>query len=88
MGLMHLPMNLKVLPSIWTRILGDVVFEKTYGSGGHFIAYKKPEHLIADLREMFGRGGGAEEVVEECSGYSSDGEFTTTSFRVYECSSA
>jgi hypothetical protein len=68
--------------------LGDVVFEKTDDSGGHFIAYEKPEHLIADLRETFGRGGRAEGVVEECFGYRSDGEFTTTSFRIYECGSA
>lgn len=67
--LTHSPAELRVLPSIWTRTLGDVVFERTHDSGGHFVAYEKPEHLIADLRDIFGRGGGAQCAIEGHDGY-------------------
>ena len=45
------------------------MFERTYDSGGHFFAYEKPELLIADVREMYGLGGGAEGVIEGKNGY-------------------
>lgn len=69
LGMSHAPKELRVLPPTWTRTQGDVVFEKTLDSGGHFLAYEKPEYLVADLREMFGRKGGAAGVVEGRDGY-------------------
>lgn len=69
LGLSHAPKELRVLPSVWTRTQGDVVFEKLHDSGGHFFAWERPDHLIADVREMFGRKGGARNVVKGKSGY-------------------
>lgn len=69
LGLSHFPKDLRVLPSTWTRTQGNVVFEKAHESGGHFAAWEKPEYLVADLREMFGKGGGAYGVVKGKDGY-------------------
>ena len=68
-GLSHSPMDLRVLPSSWTRTQGEVVYEKNWDSGGHFFAWEEPEHLVHDVREMFGKGGGAEGVVKGRAGY-------------------
>jgi hypothetical protein len=69
LGLSHFPMELRVLPSTWTRTQGNVVFEKEYESGGHFAAWEKPECIISDVREMFGKGRGAYGVVKGRTGY-------------------
>lgn len=71
LGLSHFPMDLVVLPSTWCRTLGDVVFERDHESGGHFAAWEQPDELVKDLRDMFGRGGGAYGLVKGASGYSS-----------------
>jgi len=68
-GLSHFPRDLRVLPSTWTRTQGNVVFEKEHPSGGHFAAWERPENIVSDLREMFGKGGGAYKVVKGRSGY-------------------
>ncbi|KAA8563793.1 hypothetical protein MFRU_024g00240 [Monilinia fructicola] len=74
LGFSHNPKELSVLPKTWGRTLGDVVFEadNVEVGGGHFYAHEKPELLARDLRSMFGRGGGAFDVVKGRSGY--DGE--------------
>lgn len=69
LGLSHFPRDLRVLPSTWTRTQGNVVFEKEHPSGGHFAAWERPENLVSDLREMFGKGGGAYGVVRGRTGY-------------------
>ncbi|KIX04125.1 uncharacterized protein Z518_07678 [Rhinocladiella mackenziei CBS 650.93] len=69
LGLTHAPKELRVLPSSWTRTQGDVVFERSHDSGGHFFAWEKPELLIKDVRDMFGRKGGAAGVVKGKTGY-------------------
>lgn len=69
MGMAHSPKELRVLPSSWTRTRGDIVFERTHNGGGHFFAYERPENLIADVRDMFGKGGGAAGVIEQLDGY-------------------
>jgi hypothetical protein len=71
LGFSHFPMDLVVLPSTWVRTLGEVVFERDYESGGHFAAWERPEEIVQDLREMFGRGGGAFGVVKSATGYTS-----------------
>jgi hypothetical protein len=68
-GLSHSPRELRVLPSTWTRTQGNVVYERTWKSGGHFFAWEKPEHLLTDVRAMFGRGGGAYGIVKGREGY-------------------
>ncbi|KAL3425026.1 epoxide hydrolase [Phlyctema vagabunda] len=64
--------ELFVPPLSWVRALGEVVFESTNSSGGHFYATEKPELLAKDLRTMFGKGGGASNVVKGKSGYDDD----------------
>lgn len=58
-GFSCFPKDLVVPPRGWSCSLGPVVFEKYHTSGGHFASHEKPEQLVADLREMFGKGGGA-----------------------------
>jgi len=65
------PKELSVMPKSWCRTMGPVVFESDNDSGGHFYATEKPEFLARDLRAMFGKGGGAYEVVRGKSGYDS-----------------
>lgn len=62
LGLSYFPKDLLVYPPCHGRTLGLVVFEKVHTEGGHFAAYEKPDLLVADLRAMFGSGGGAEDV--------------------------
>ncbi|CAJ2510210.1 Uu.00g061100.m01.CDS01 [Anthostomella pinea] len=71
LGWSHFPMDLVVLPSTWVRTQGEVVFEKEHESGGHFAAWERPDEIVADVREMFGKGGGAFGCVKGASGYSS-----------------
>ncbi|KAL8769062.1 MAG: hypothetical protein Q9209_004848 [Squamulea sp. 1 TL-2023] len=68
LGLAYFPKDLFVHPRSWGRTLGPVVFEHVNEKGGHFAAWECPESVAGDLKEMFGRGGGAEGVVEGKSG--------------------
>jgi pimeloyl-ACP methyl ester carboxylesterase len=63
LGLSYFPRDLNLPPSAYGRTLGDVVFERRHEDGGHFAAWERPETLVGDLFEMFGKGGGAEELV-------------------------
>jgi pimeloyl-ACP methyl ester carboxylesterase len=69
LGLTHAPREVRVLPATWTRTQGDVVFERGHDKGGHFFAWERPDDLIADLRDMFGKNGGAYNVVKGKDGY-------------------
>ncbi|KAI1422839.1 microsomal epoxide hydrolase [Xylaria sp. FL1777] len=69
-GHSHFPMDLYVLPSTWCRTLGNVVFEREHKDGGHFAAWERPDEIVQDLRDMFGRGGGAFGCVKGVTGYS------------------
>lgn len=71
LGFSHFPMDLEVTPKSWCQTLGEVVFEKDHDDGGHFAAYERPQEIVDDVREMFGRGGGAFGIVEGKTGYSS-----------------
>jgi len=68
-GLSHFPRELRVLPKTWARTQGNVVFQREHERGGHVAAWERPEAILADLREMFGKGGGAYRVVKGRSGY-------------------
>ncbi|KAF8509175.1 alpha/beta-hydrolase [Hysterangium stoloniferum] len=59
------PNELLLFPGTWLRTLANVVFIKEHDSGGHFAAHENPEEIVEDLREMFGRGGPAFQVVKE-----------------------
>lgn len=69
LGMAYNPKELSVYPKTWCRTLGPVVFESDNESGGHFYATEKPELLARDLREMFGRRGGAFGVVKGKTGF-------------------
>lgn len=69
-GYSHFPMDLMVLPSTWVRTLGEVVFERDHKDGGHFASWERPDEIVQDLRDMFGRGGGAFGCVKGATGYS------------------
>ncbi|OTB07988.1 hypothetical protein M426DRAFT_317495 [Hypoxylon sp. CI-4A] len=71
LGFSHFPMDLQVRPSTWVRTLGNVVYEKEHDSGGHFAAWERPDDIVTDVREMFGKGGGAFGVVKGATGYTS-----------------
>ncbi|KAL8726827.1 MAG: hypothetical protein Q9166_006443 [cf. Caloplaca sp. 2 TL-2023] len=70
LGLAYFPKDLYVHPQSWCRTLGPVVFEHVNEKGGHFAAYECPESIAGDLKEMFGKGGGAFGVVEGKDGMS------------------
>ncbi|KAK7953029.1 hypothetical protein PG988_013723, partial [Apiospora saccharicola] len=67
MGISHFPKDVIVRPSTWTRTGGRVVFEKTHPGGGHFPAWEKPDVIVKDLREMFGKNGPAAGVIKGSS---------------------
>lgn len=69
LGLAHFPKELTVVPKTWGRTLGPVVYESDNESGGHFAAWERPEAIARDLKEMFGKGGGAYDCVEGKDGY-------------------
>ncbi|KHN94418.1 epoxide hydrolase 1 [Metarhizium album ARSEF 1941] len=63
LGISYYPRDLFAVPRPWARCLGPVVYEATHTHGGHFAAFEEPELFAADLRAMFGPGGGAHGVV-------------------------
>ena len=62
LGYSMFPKDLVVPPRTWGRTLGPVVFEKMHDNGGHFAAHERPEELVEDMRSMFGKNGGANDV--------------------------
>ena len=68
-GLSHFPKELRVYPKTWARTQGDVVFQREHERGGHFAAWERPEAIVHDLRDMFGKEGGAYGVVKGGSGF-------------------
>ncbi|KAJ7062254.1 Alpha/Beta hydrolase protein [Mycena amicta] len=69
MGYSFFPKELAIAPRIWTRLLGNVVFEAQHANGGHFAAHEVPELLVGDVRKMFGKEGPAFGVVSGRTGY-------------------
>ncbi|KAG7088369.1 hypothetical protein E1B28_012372 [Marasmius oreades] len=68
-GVSRFPKELNIRPRLWTRTVGNLVFEAEHSAGGHFAAYEKPKSLVGDLRKMFGKGGPAYGVVNGQKGY-------------------
>lgn len=69
LGVAFFPKELGSLPKAWLKGMGPVVHTSEWDKGGHFAAWERPEDLVADLRTMFGKGGGAEGVVKGKNGY-------------------
>ena len=69
LGLAYFPRDLTVVPKTWGRTMGPVTYESENDSGGHFAAWERPEAVVRDLRQMFGKGGEAFGVVEGREGY-------------------
>lgn len=63
LGIAHFPRELAMWPKLWHRTMGPIVHESEWDYGGHFPSWERPEAIVKDLREMFGKGGGAEGVV-------------------------
>jgi hypothetical protein len=63
LGQSFFPKELRVVPFSWGRTLGPVVFQRRHDKGGHFAAFERPHELVEDVRDMFGKGGGAFGVV-------------------------
>ncbi|KAF5373139.1 hypothetical protein D9758_001462 [Tetrapyrgos nigripes] len=55
MGASYFPKEPGNGPKSWSRAVGNLVFESEHDSGGHFAAHEKPDELVDDLRNMFGR---------------------------------
>ncbi|CCL99280.1 uncharacterized protein FIBRA_01295 [Fibroporia radiculosa] len=69
LGFSFFPKEIAKVPRLWSRGIGNVVFEAEHESGGHFAAHEKPAELVGDLRKMFGKGGPAYGVVKGKDGY-------------------
>ena len=64
LGISSFPYDITHTPRSWWPTLGPIVFSRIHSKGGHFAAWECPEELCADLREMFGKGGGAHGCVK------------------------
>ncbi|KAF2869999.1 Alpha/Beta hydrolase protein [Massariosphaeria phaeospora] len=69
LGLAHFPRELSVVPRIWGRTLGPVVYESENERGGHFAAWENPRVIAGDLQKMFGNGGPCYGIVEGKNGF-------------------
>jgi pimeloyl-ACP methyl ester carboxylesterase len=69
LGVSRFPKELCLRPKLWHEGMGPLVFMREHDKGGHFAAWEVPERLVGDLRDMFGRGGGAESVIQGSSGF-------------------
>ena len=70
LGLAYFPRELTVVPKLWGRTMGPVVYESDNDKGGHFAAWERPDVIASDLQKMFGKGGGAYGVIKGKEGYS------------------
>lgn len=78
LGVTHFPKELRVVPKMWAYTLGPVVFESENLTGGHFAAWEHPEIIVRDLKRMFGKGGGAYNVVKGKNGFQTAPETPTS----------
>ncbi|EMD39720.1 hypothetical protein CERSUDRAFT_112026 [Gelatoporia subvermispora B] len=69
LGFSFFPKENFVVPKLWTRALGNVIYESEHERGGHFAAHERPEDLVSDVRQMFAKDGPAHGIVPGKSGY-------------------
>ncbi|KAJ4248822.1 hypothetical protein NW762_012660 [Fusarium torreyae] len=43
-----------LLPKLWNKTLGPIVYQEEHARGGHFAAWEQPDAIVGDLRAMFG----------------------------------
>jgi hypothetical protein len=68
-GIASFPKEVVAALRLWARAMGNIVHESESDRGGHFAAWEKPDFIVGDLRQMFGKGGGAYAVVKGKEGY-------------------
>ena len=69
LGIANFPKELSISPQLWHKTLGPVVHESVWDVGGHFSSWERPDAIVQDLRQMFGKGGGAEGVIKGATGF-------------------
>ena len=69
LGLSYFPGDITVVPKLWGKTLGPVVYQSRHGKGGHFAATEVPEILAQDLKKMFGKNGPCFGVIGNKNGY-------------------
>ncbi|OAL27832.1 hypothetical protein AYO20_09685 [Fonsecaea nubica] len=69
LGVARFPKEPSNLPKLWHEGLGPIVQWTEFTRGGHFAAYEMPKELLAEVRKMYGKDGGAAGIVEGRSGY-------------------
>ncbi|RFU24501.1 hypothetical protein B7463_g11834, partial [Scytalidium lignicola] len=68
-GLAYFPKEVADMPRLWAEAAGKVVLVSEHDKGGHFAAVERPDAIVKDLKEMFGKEGKAFGVVKGKSGY-------------------
>lgn len=51
MGISTFPRELVLVPPLWHRTLGNVVYTARHERGGHFAAFERPQELVSDIRK-------------------------------------
>ena len=69
LGTAKFPKELIQFPKLWNKTMGPLVLATEYDHGGHFAAWERPDAIVKDLREMFGKKGGAFACVKACVGF-------------------
>ncbi|KAF2856329.1 alpha/beta-hydrolase [Plenodomus tracheiphilus IPT5] len=69
LGVAHFPKEITVVPRIWAKTLGSLVYESDNDKGGHFAAWERPDVIAADLQKMFSKDGACYNLVPGRSGY-------------------
>lgn len=69
LGVSRFPKELLLQPKLWHHTMGPLVLINEHDKGGHYAAWEVPELLVSDIREMFGKGGGAFGVIKKKNGY-------------------
>lgn len=69
LGLAYFPREIVVIPKIWGRAMGPVIYESDHDSGGHFATWEKPEAIAKDLKSMFRKGGPVYGLLPGLDGY-------------------
>jgi hypothetical protein len=52
------PKELMQYPKLWNKTMGPLVLASEYDRGDHFATWERPDAIVKDLREMFGKDGG------------------------------
>jgi len=69
LGFHFFPKEIAGLPKAWLATMGKVVFVGESDKGGHFATWERPQDIADDLKQMFGKKGGAFGVVKGKDGY-------------------